>query len=96
MADVSALSPQPSRRDEGRQSALTAQGYTALSILIRKRYCTVYRGRRISDGAPVLLKSYTSRSRLLRSRAFLHHLSGTGAQTTCLINRRRAYTTRTP
>lgn len=96
MADVQALSPQPSRRDDGRQSALKAQGYTALSILIRKRYCTIYRGRRISDGAPVLLKSYSSRSRLLRSRTFLHHLSGTGAHIIRLTHVHRAYTTHCP
>lgn len=77
--DVHSPAPRAERMEAGLEKMLGTHGYTSIQLLLRKKYAAIYRGRRLADGASVLLKCYGSRLRYLRSRTFLTRLSGTGA-----------------
>ena len=65
--------------DEKICAMLRQRGYECSAVLIRKRFCALYRGKRLSDGANVLFKTYESRLRMQRGRTFLNLLAGTGS-----------------
>lgn len=74
------------QHDEKVYAMLKSRGYECSSVLIRKRYCALYRGKRTSNGAGVLLKTYESKLRMQRSREFLNLLAGTGTYISQLLS----------
>lgn len=73
------------QNDEKVYAMLKSRGFECSAVLIRKRYCALYRGKRTSNGAGVLLKTYESKLRMQRSREFLNLLAGTGAYLSHLL-----------
>ena len=66
------------QHDEKVYAIIRQRGYECSAVLIRTRFCALYRGTRLSDGGEVLLKTYESKLRMQRARDFLKRLAGTG------------------